>query len=50
MLAPLTRVNFGRPLLISMERRGTIDGKRRHEFFTNVCIELKGSDIWIEAK
>jgi len=38
------------PLLISLDKRGTGDGKPLHVFFTNVAVKLVGSSTWIDAK
>jgi hypothetical protein len=38
------------PLLFSLEKRGTADGKPIHIFFTDVAVKLVGSSTWIEAK
>jgi hypothetical protein len=38
------------PLLISMDKRGTGDGKPARLWFTNVAVKLAGSDTWMEAK
>ena len=38
------------PLLLSLDRRGTADGKPLRVWFTNVAVKLVGSDSWLEAK
>jgi len=38
------------PLLFSLEKRGTADGKPIHIFFTDVAVKLAGSGTWTEAK
>ena len=38
------------PLLISLDKRGTADGKPARVSFTNVAVKLAGSDTWMEAK
>jgi hypothetical protein len=38
------------PFLFSMERRGPVNGKPSHLFFSNVAVKLVGSSAWIEAK
>jgi len=38
------------PLLISMDHRGTADGKPLHLWFTNVAVKLAGSSSWMDAK
>jgi hypothetical protein len=38
------------PLLVSMEHRGTADGKPAHIFFSNVAVKLAGSDKWVPAQ
>lgn len=38
------------PLLISAERRGPVQGKPSHLFFSNVAVRLTRSNDWIEAK
>jgi hypothetical protein len=38
------------PLLISLDKRGTADGKPARVFFTNVAVKLVGSSNWMEAK
>jgi hypothetical protein len=38
------------PLLVSMDHRGTADGKPARIFFTNVAVKLAGSDKWMDAQ
>jgi len=38
------------PLLVSMDHRGTADGKPLRIFLTNVSVKLTGSDTWMSAK
>jgi hypothetical protein len=38
------------PLLISMDHRGTADGKPTHVFFSDVAVKLTGSDSWVNAQ
>ncbi len=38
------------PLLLSLDRRGTGDGKPIRIFFTNVAVKLTGSDTWTDAQ
>jgi len=38
------------PLLVSMDHRGTADGKPVRIFFTDVAVKLTGSDTWVNAK
>jgi hypothetical protein len=38
------------PLLVSMDHRGTADGKPLRIFFTNVSVKLTGSDTWLNAQ
>jgi hypothetical protein len=38
------------PLVISMDHRGTADGKPLHLFFTDVAVKLTGSDTWVNAQ
>jgi hypothetical protein len=38
------------PLLLSLDHRGTADGKRLHLFFSNVAVKLVGSSDWVNAK
>jgi len=38
------------PLLVSLDHRGTVDGKPFRLFFTNVAVKLAGSSTWIDAK
>ena len=38
------------PLLISMDHRGTADGKPLRVFLSNVSVKLVGSDNWINAQ
>lgn len=38
------------PLLVSLDHRGTVDGKPFRLFFTNVAVKLAGSSTWMEAK
>ncbi len=38
------------PLLVSLDHRGTADGKPFRLSFSNVAVKLAGSDTWMEAK
>ena len=38
------------PLLVSLEHRGTRDGKPAHVIFSNVAVKLVGSNTWLEAQ
>jgi hypothetical protein len=38
------------PILFSTDHRGTADAKPVHLFFSNVAVELVGSDTWINAQ
>jgi hypothetical protein len=38
------------PLLLSLDHRGTINGKALHLFFSNVAVWLVGSNSWIGAR
>jgi hypothetical protein len=38
------------PLLISMDHRGTADGKPVRVFFSDVAVKLTGSDSWVNAQ
>jgi hypothetical protein len=38
------------PLLFSLDHRGTRNGDPAHVFFTNVAVELVGSNTWMEAR
>jgi len=38
------------PLLISMDHRGTADGKPVRVFLSNVSVKLAGSDSWLNAQ
>jgi hypothetical protein len=38
------------PLLVSLDHRGTRDGKPAHIFFSNVAVELVGSSTWLDAQ
>lgn len=38
------------PLLVSLDHRGTADGKPARIFFTNVSVKLAGSDTWVNAQ
>ena len=38
------------PLLISLDHRGTADGKPLRVFFSNVSVKLVGSDMWVNAQ
>jgi hypothetical protein len=38
------------PLLLSLDHRGTADGKPFHLSFSNVAVKLVGSSTWMEAK
>jgi hypothetical protein len=38
------------PLLVSLDHRGTADGKPLRLFFSNVAVKLVGSSTWMDAK
>ena len=38
------------PLLVSLDHRGTADGKPLRIFFTDVAVKLTGSDTWVNAQ
>ena len=38
------------PLLLSLDHRGTADGKPLRLFFSNVAVKLAGSNSWMDAK
>jgi len=38
------------PLLVSLDHRGTIDGKPFRLFFSDVAVKLVGSSTWMDAK
>lgn len=38
------------PLLVSMDHRGTADGKPLRIFFTDVAVKMAGSDKWLPAQ
>ena len=38
------------PLLVSMEHRGTADGKPLHIFISDVAVKVTGSDAWMKAQ
>ena len=38
------------PLLLSLDHRGTADGKPFHLSFSNVAVKLAGSNTWVDAK
>jgi hypothetical protein len=38
------------PLLISMDHRGTVDGKPMRVFFSDVSVKLVGSNMWVNAQ
>ncbi len=38
------------PLLLSLDHRGTADGKPLRLFFTNVAVKLAGSSTWMDAQ
>jgi hypothetical protein len=38
------------PLLLSLDHRGTADGKPLHVFFSNVAVKLVGSSTWMNAQ
>ena len=38
------------PLLVSLDHRGTADGKPFHLFFSNVAVKLVGSSTWMDAQ
>ena len=37
------------PLLVSLDHRGTADGKPLRVYFSNVAVRLAGSSTWMEA-
>jgi hypothetical protein len=38
------------PLLVSLDHRGTADGKPVRIYFSNVAVKLTGSDTWVDAQ
>src|SRR6266851_3174660 len=38
------------PLLLSLEHRGTLNGKPLRVFFSNVSVKLSGSNTWVNAQ
>src|SRR5207253_153192 len=38
------------PLPVSLEHRGTADGKPVRVFFSNVAVKVSGSSTWMDAK
>src|SRR5215813_11382325 len=38
------------PLVVSLDHRGTGDGKPLRIFFTDVAVKLAGSDTWVNAQ
>lgn len=38
------------PILVSMDHRGTLEGKPARIFLTDVAVKLNGSDAWMAAK
>jgi len=38
------------PLLVSLNRRGTLNGKPERFFFSDVAVKLVGSDTWMKAQ
>jgi hypothetical protein len=38
------------PLLFSLDHHGTADGQPLHIFFSNVAVQLAGSNTWMEAQ
>ena len=38
------------PLLLSLDHRGTADGKPFRLFFSNVAVKLAGSSTWVDAQ
>jgi hypothetical protein len=38
------------PLLLSLDHRGTADGKPAHVFFSDVAVRLAGSNDWVNAQ
>ncbi len=38
------------PLLLSLDRRGTANGKPLHIFLSNVAVKLVGSNTWMDAR
>jgi hypothetical protein len=49
-LTTLSNFKKAGPLLLSLDRPGTGDGKPIRIFFSNVAIKLAGSDTWTEAQ
>jgi len=50
VIATWTGYKHAGPLLISIEHRGTADGKPLHLFFSDVSVKLTGSDTWMNAQ
>jgi hypothetical protein len=38
------------PLLVSLNRPGTLNGKPERFFFSDVAVKLVGSDTWMKAR
>jgi len=38
------------PLIVSLEKRGVVDGKPLRLFFTDVAVKQVGSDDWLNAE
>jgi hypothetical protein len=47
---PWTDYRKAGPLAVSLDRRGTADGKPAHIWFTDVAVKLTGSDTWLPAQ
>jgi hypothetical protein len=50
LIATWTDYKKAGPLLISMDHRGTADGKPVRVFFSDVSVKVTGSDSWINAQ
>ncbi len=50
VIATWTDYEKAGPLLLSLDHRGTRDGKPVHVFFSNVAVKLVGSDRWTNAQ
>jgi hypothetical protein len=50
VMAAYTDYKMAGPLLVSMDHRGTVDGKPFRIWISDVAVKLTGSDKWIEAQ
>lgn len=50
VIAPWADYKKAGPLLLSLDHRGTANGKSVHIFFSNVAVKLAGSTTWADAQ